>query len=203
MIECDPTRSTNHLSQTDQSLLRRFRVGETNAATLLYLRYAEKIGTLASRQLGADLAPRFDADDVVQSVFRTFFRRAAEGLYDIPEGEDLWKLFMVIALYKIRDACSRHRAAKRNVGTTRSGLDFERSVQGLTASDELAMTELRMVINEVYASIPDTQRVIVELRIEGYQVDEIAEKTGRSRRTVERALQGFRADLEKRLETES
>src|SRR6516225_4556295 len=105
---------------SDRTLLRRFHSGEAHAATLLYLRYAARLTSLASNQRGADLANRFDPDDIVQSIFRTFFRRAAEGHYDVPEGDDLWKLFLVIALQKIRDACKFHRAAKRDVRTTRS-----------------------------------------------------------------------------------
>src|SRR6516165_12171184 len=101
---------------SDRTLLRRFQSGEADAATLLYLRYAARITSLAWNQRGADLASRFDPDDIVQSIFRTFFRRAAEGHYDVPEGEDLWKLFLVIGLNKIRATGAYHRAAKRDVG---------------------------------------------------------------------------------------
>ena len=180
---------------SDRSLLRRFQRGEADAATLLFLRYAERLGSLAWTQLGADVRSRFDPDDIVQSVFRSFFRRAAQGLYDVPEGEDLWKLLLVIALQKIRDACSFHRAAKRDVRTTRSGEAFDRKIERRPTQDETDLAELRMVLEEILGGLPATQRVIVELRIDGFQVDEIAEKTGRSRRTVERGLQEFRALL--------
>ena len=83
---------------SDRTLLKRFHGGQADAATLLYLRYAARITSFAGTQQGPDLASRFDPDDIVQSIFRTFFRRAAEGHYDVPEGEDLWKLFLVIAL---------------------------------------------------------------------------------------------------------
>jgi hypothetical protein len=33
-----------------------------------------------------------DAVDLVQSIFRTFFRRVRRGCYDVPDGEELWKL---------------------------------------------------------------------------------------------------------------
>ncbi len=52
--------------------------------------------------MAPDLAGRVDADDIVQSVFRTFFRRVAKGDYEVPDGEELWKLFLVIALNKVR-----------------------------------------------------------------------------------------------------
>ena len=180
---------------SDRTLLRRFQRGEAGAATLLYLRYAARITSFAGTQRGADLASRFDPDDIVQSIFRTFFRRAAEGHYDVPEGEDLWKLFLVIALQKIRDACSFHRAAKRDVRTTRSIEASDNLGATLPGQDEIGLAELKMVVDELLGGLPATQRVIVELRIDGFQVDEIAQKTGRSRRTVERGLQEFRAQL--------
>ena len=180
---------------SDRTLLRRFQRGEAGAATLLYLRYAARITSFAWTQRGPDLASRFDPDDIVQSIFRTFFRRAAEGHYDVPEGEDLWKLFLVIALQKVRDACSFHRAAKRDVRVTRSIEASECGCVTRTGQDEIGLAELRMVVDELLGGLPTTQRVIVELRIDGFQVDEIAERTGRSRRTVERGLQEFRALL--------
>jgi RNA polymerase sigma-70 factor (ECF subfamily) len=180
---------------SDRTLLRQFQHGEAGAATLLYMRYAARITSLAGTQQGANLASRFDPDDIVQSIFRTFFRRAAEGQYDVPEGEDLWKLFLVIALHKVRDACSFHRAAKRDVRVTRSIEASDCTCATRTSQDETGLAELKMVVDELLGGLPATQRVIVELRIDGCQVEEIARKTGRSRRTVERGLQEFRAQL--------
>ena len=180
---------------SDRSLLRRFRGGQPDAATELYLRYAERLRALAAGQVAPDLAPRLDPDDIVQSVFRTFFRRAALGQYDVPEGEDLWKLFMIIALHKIRSAATFHRAAKRDVRATANGLSDASAEQHLAAPDEMALATLRLVIDEVLGGLPPSMRAIVELRVEGHEVEEIARRTQRSRRSVERALHEFRARL--------
>src|SRR4051794_30331946 len=83
---------------SDQSLLQRFRRGQDDAPTLLYLRYAERLRALAAKQSSPSLAARVDPEDIVQSVFRTFFRRAALGHYNVPDGEEIWKLLLVIAL---------------------------------------------------------------------------------------------------------
>jgi RNA polymerase sigma-70 factor (ECF subfamily) len=178
---------------SDRSLLRRFRGGQPDAATELYLRYAERLRALAVGQVAPDLATRLDPDDIVQSVFRTFFRRAAQGQYDVPEGEDLWKLFLIIGLHKVRSAATFHRAAKRDVRATATGLIAP--TEQLAAPDEMALATLRMVIDEVLNALPPSMRAIVELRIDGHEVEEIAQRTQRSRRSVERALQEFRARL--------
>ena len=179
---------------SDRSLLRRFRAGQPDAATELYLRYAARLRALAGQQCAPDLAPRLDPDDIVQSVFRTFFRRAAGGQYDVPEGEDLWKLFMIIALNKVRSAATFHRAAKRDVRATATGLSDALTGQHV-APDEMALATLRMVIDELLSALAPSMRSIVELRVEGHEVEEIARRTQRSRRSVERALQEFRARL--------
>ena len=176
---------------SDRSLLRRFRAGEQEAATRLYLRYAQRLHGLAIAQTGSDLQTRMDPDDIVQSVFRTFFRRAQEGHYQVPDGEELWKLFLVIGLNKIRDAAAYHRASKRDVSRTTS-LDADQSSIQPVANDMVAENSLRMVIEELLTSLSESQKDIVILRLEGAQVEEIAAQTKRSHRTVERTLQKFR-----------
>lgn len=176
---------------TDRSLLRRFRSGEQDAAATLYERYAQKIEAVARARTSPALAPRLDADDVVQSVFRTFFRRVSEGQYEVPDGAELWNLLHVISLNKIRSLASHHRAAKRNVAAT-TPLEDNRAV----ASDgEDGLRLLKMVIDEALEAMPHVQRRMVQLRIEGHSVADIAVATQRSKRSVERLLQDFRGRL--------
>jgi RNA polymerase sigma-70 factor (ECF subfamily) len=180
---------TDHV--TDGSLLRRFRAGQPDAATELYERYAHKLRALAAAHLGKDLGPRLDAEDVLQSVFRTFFRRAERGEYDLPDGNNLWKLLFVIGLNKIRSKGAHHRAEMRDVRATTGGSAAESALTGLSAADETALTELRLTIEEILGTLPASQRAIIELRMDGDKVEEIAAKTGRSKRTVERAIHEF------------
>lgn len=186
---------------SDRSLLRRLKTGEQDAATALYLRYADHVRLLAGAQRSRVLATRLDPDDIVQSVFRTFFRRAVRDGYDVPEGADLWNLFLVIALNKIRNAASYHQATKRDVRQTVALGDDERpgSADG---GDDTGLAVLRMVIDDAMGRLPETARPIVEMRIEGYEVAEISGRTGRSKRSVERVLQRFRDELKGLLDVE-
>jgi RNA polymerase sigma-70 factor (ECF subfamily) len=181
---------------SDGSLLRRFQGGQHDAATELYLRYAERLHAIVVKQSSKDLARRIDAEEIVQSVFRTFFRRATHGHYTVPEGEELWKLLLVIALNKVRAAGAYHRASKRDVRQTVAGEAFEHAMESEQCGDEGALTVLRMVIEELLEGMPAANRRMIELRIEGYEVAEITEEVRRSKRTVERVLQGFRNRLE-------
>ena len=157
-----------------------------------YRRFAPAVFRVA---LGRGLG-RYDAEEIVQSVFRTFFRRAAQGHYSVPAGEEIWKLLLVIALNKVRTAGAYHRAAKRDMRQTTGGEAFEHAMESEQYRDEGALTVLQMVIDELLDGMPAANRQMIELRIEGYEVAEIAEKVQRSKRTVERVLQGFRSRLE-------
>jgi RNA polymerase sigma-70 factor (ECF subfamily) len=180
---------------SDRVLLDRFRRGQQDAATQIYLRYAQRLRALARSKCGRDLSRLVDAEDIVQAVFGSFFRRASQGHYDVPDGEELWKLFLVLALNKIRAVGTFHRAAKRDVrltcGSTGAVLDA-------FGQDDSSSHFLRLAIDEALERLPPQHKQMVELRIQGHEVAEIAEKTGRSKRSAERVLQEARrllADL--------
>src|SRR5262249_46892335 len=103
---------------SDREVLERFRRGEQFAPTALYLRHAPRLLALARGRCPSALPHRLDSEDIVQSVFGRFFRRARSGGYEVPAGSELWGLLLVIALNKIRAAEAFHRAGKRDVGAT-------------------------------------------------------------------------------------
>ena len=180
--------------RTDASLLRRFQAGEVDAATELYRRYAARLLDLAAAKTSADVKQRVDPEDIVQSVFRTFFRRASLGEYEVPDGDELWKLFLVIGLNKIRAVAGFHKAAKRDVRQTTGG--EATAAAGATTPDDLAYRTLQMTIDELLVPLPETHREIIHLRTSGFEVAEIAARVGRAKRSVERILQEFRQKLQ-------
>lgn len=186
--EAESIGATNPIPLSDRVLLARFQEGEEDAATAIYLRYAKRLKSLATKQAGKALGVRLDEEDVVQSVFRTFFRRAAKGWYDIPDGEDLWKLLLVIALNKVRKLGEYHRAEKRDVSRTVSFLNMD--VRDRANAEPFYC--LLLTIEELMEALSDSEREIIFLRIEGNSVKEISAKTSRAQRTVERVLQRFR-----------
>lgn len=189
------------LHASDRSLLQRIQEGSQDAATSLYLRYVDRLRSLARAQCSPDLARRVEIDDLVQSVFGSFFRGATQGFYDVPAGEELWKLFLVIALNKIRARGAYHRAAKRDVRQTTSTDGVEWALEDPHHDD--AERLLRLSVSEALSGLPDLQRRVVELRIEGFEVAEIASRVGRSKRTTERTLQDARKKLSRVLEEQA
>ena len=158
---------------TDHLLLKRIRTGDQDAATELYLRYARRLLRLASSQSSSALTSRVDPEDVVQSVFRTLFRRVSNGFYDVPPGDELWQLLLVLALNKIRKLATYHQAQKRDVRKTQDYETVQQFDEQQHATDETSLQILQMVVDDLLLELPTTKRRIIEMRIEGYRADDI------------------------------
>ncbi len=191
----DPHSDAGFSSSTahsDGTLLQRYRKGDEDAATELYTKYAERLRILARIQSSTDLKTRIDSDDVVQSIFRTFFRRVSNGQYDVPQGEELWKLLLVIAMNKIRSLAAHHGALKRSVSKTVSATEeFQIGASSQVSSGGSEFQILKLTIDELLSKLPEPYQEIIHLRIACHEVQEIATMTNKSKRTVERILQTF------------
>jgi RNA polymerase sigma-70 factor, ECF subfamily len=196
----DMATAPSDRSLSDRSLLRRLRGGCQDAATALYIRYAHRLRALVKAQCSTALARRVEPDDIVQSVFHRFFKRVCQGHYDVPDSEELWGLFLVMALNKIRSEETYHRADKRNLHLTQS--IPEDLPDTARPRDAASYAVLSGTLAEVLDGLPRQQRDMVELRIQGHGIDEIARQTGRSKRTVERNLQEIRRQLRVALDAE-
>lgn len=191
--EDPPAGPAEHPS--DHWLLQQFRAGQRDAPSLLYLRYARRLRALAAVRTAPELAPRIDPEDIVQCVFRTFFRKAALGHYRVPDGGEIWRLLLVLALNQIRSATAHHRAARRDVHATAGSEALDQLSETRAGDDETAISVLRLVIDQILESLPLQYRRVIELRIAGCEITDIARETGCSKRSVERVLQRFRDRL--------
>jgi RNA polymerase sigma-70 factor (ECF subfamily) len=176
---------------SDRSLLVRLRGGQQDAATELYLRYAQRLRILVRSRCSSQLARRVEPDDIVQSVFRRFFHHVLQGDYNVPPGEELWGLLLVITLNKIRTEETFHRAGKRDMRLS-SQTGYPVGLESKTVDDSAL---LEVSVDDTLSQLPSSHRILVELRIQGHEIAEIACQTGRSKRTVERILQEVRQRL--------
>lgn len=179
----------------DHTLVRFVRGGDEAAAEELYRRYAARLRRLVADRCSPEFAPRFDPDDIVQSVFRVLYEGMRTRFYDVPQGGELWGLLFVLAVNKLRDQVAYHRAARRNVRRTTDAPDQAEAL----ARDESTAALLRLTVEEYLAGLDETGRAIVALRMTGHSVDEVAERVGRAKRTVERVLQKARDQLDELL----
>ena len=185
---------------TDGSLIRGIREGNDDAAEELFLRYIQRVSVLSKREFGKAAGGRVDTEDLTQSVFRTLFRRLRDGQYDVPPGDSIWRLLAVITLNKVRAVGAFHRASKRDVRKTQSCIQATLGEDPQTEDGE-SEAILRLTISEMLLEFPEVNRTIIELRMENHDVASIAHQVGRTKRTVERVLKGFREKLRLNYET--
>ena len=179
------------LTSTDHSLALREKDGDQDAAHVLYKRYVQRVFGLVDSKLGAKLRATTDAEDIVQSVFRSMFRGVQAGNYEVEPGSTLWNLLAVISLTKLRRR-AHHQTAQRR--------DVDRLVSLQTVADGEAMDMstdefLEICVRETMQKLRPSDRKILSLRIQGFTLTEISEQTSLSCRTIARRLRTSRKHL--------
>jgi RNA polymerase sigma factor (sigma-70 family) len=170
-------------------LVARLRGGDPQAAAEVFARYAQRLTFLAEQQLSRKLAARLDGADVVQSVFRTFFRRSIAGEFRIDSSAELWRLLVQITVQKARSYGRQHTAGVRDVAAEVPGGGAAQLLEAVThepGPEEAAA--LVDQIEELLRGLPALYCDLLQLRLEGHSVSDTAVRLGVSRRTVHRGL---------------
>jgi RNA polymerase sigma factor (sigma-70 family) len=182
---------------SDAELVQRWRSGDGAAATQLHERYIDRLITLIGRHIARRFQGRFDADDVAQSVFGSFFRRTREGHFEFGDDEAFWKLLLTIGLNKVRKKICFNTADKRDPAREQRPADSD-DVQSFLAeclSRDPSVVELAMfadLLEAVVEQLEPLEQSVLALRIEGCSQPEIAEKLGLGERTVRRIFAQIR-----------
>jgi RNA polymerase sigma-70 factor (ECF subfamily) len=186
---------------TFPDLIARLRGGDEEAARLIFRRFAARLVGLARARLDARVRQKVGPEDVVQSVFRSFFVRHAAGQFDLGSWDGLWSLLTVITLRKCGHQAEHFRAACRDVAREQSPPEPGDSTAGWeaiarepTAEEALQLTD---VVEQLLAGLDEDDRRIVELALQGHTAAEISDQTGASERTVYRRLERIKARLER------
>ena len=73
-------------------LMAEYMDGNSDAATQIYNKYVSRLIALVRNKISPKLSPRFDAEDVVQSAYRSFFRKAKDEKIVLTRSGDLWRV---------------------------------------------------------------------------------------------------------------
>ncbi|MCS7470528.1 sigma-70 family RNA polymerase sigma factor [Stieleria sp. ICT_E10.1] len=166
-----------------QSRLQR---GETDAVRKLFDDYSRRLVCLAGKNIHPALLKRFDGEDIVQSVFRTFFRRHGAGGFQIEHSQQLWQLLATLTLCKTRSHARKHTADCRDAQAEHAiSEDLTILAREPSAEDALALWE---EIDLVIEGLPPKTGEIIALRLEGRTKTEIAGQLSVSRQTIHRIL---------------
>ncbi len=178
---------------------RRVLAGEPGSEQELVERYTQRLVGLARRHLPEHVRRRVDPEDVVQSVYRTFFRRLNEGEFAFDDSHDVWRLLAAITYRKAQNASKFHQRDCRDV---RRDLPIE----GDAPPADPGPAEVEMLyecLQRLLADLPEHYRTVVVRRLEGESIEQIATQVQRSRRTVLRVLAHLHELAAKQVETVS
>jgi RNA polymerase sigma-70 factor (ECF subfamily) len=194
----DVTSQPSNRPTDFQSFQKRLQAGESEAVKKLFDQYSQRLIQLADKNIHPALLKRFDGEDIVQSVFRTFFRRQEEGRFQIEHAQQLWQLLVTLTLCKTRSHARKHTAERRNAAADRTMSDVNQLLDRQPSpEDALALWE---EIDVVLEGLPDRAAEIISMRLEGKHRSEIAKDLKLSRQTIHRILKLIQGRLEKRFE---
>lgn len=171
------------------------------AANRIWQRYFERlVGTVRKRMLG-QLRTISDEEDVVLSVFESFYGAAAAGKFpDLADRDDLWRLLLRMSARKIID--KRRRDGRQRRGGGRRVLSLDQDDQALleAVGNEPSPDMILMMqesIEHFFSHLGDGPlRDLAVGKLEGYTNEELAQRFGCSIRTIERRLHLIREKLQ-------
>lgn len=169
-------------------------------ASLLFQRYAERLLCVARDRLGSKFQAKVGAEDIVQSAFKSFFRRRDEFRFARDDEDGIWGLLLVITGRKCSKWIDLFSAEKRAVNREVSANDDAGSQSG---SMQLAGREpdpqeaalLGELVEQLMNQFEPRQQEMISLRMQGYELEEIANQVASSRRTVARVIAEAKAWL--------
>jgi RNA polymerase sigma-70 factor (ECF subfamily) len=180
-------------------VMLRLRAGDPAAVAALFGRFTDQLVRLARERIGARLQGKVDAEDVLQSVYRTFFRRHAEGQFHLDGWDGLWSLLTLLTLRKCRRwrqyfyAASRDVRAEVALGAHGSDEPTAQCFDREPAPDEAAA--LADLVESLLRCLNSRDRQIVSLRLQQWTPGETAEQLRLPERTVFRVLEHVRERL--------
>jgi RNA polymerase sigma-70 factor (ECF subfamily) len=191
--------------QSLQELLARLRAGDQGAATDIFRRFARRLAGLARARLDGALRQKVDAEDVLQSVFKSFFLRQSERPYDLENWDGLWGLLAQITVRKCAHKAEHFHAARRDVGreappANSSEVGWEALAREPTPLEAVLLTD---TVERLMRNLAERDRTILALSLQGFTSAEISEQAGCTERTVYRVLAVIREQLESMRDSEA
>jgi RNA polymerase sigma-70 factor (ECF subfamily) len=189
-------------TETFTQLMARLRAGENAAARAVFEQLATRLVALTRRRFNRLLARKVDPEDVVQSVFKSFFARHRAGKLDVSDRDGLWNLLTLITLRKCADRAAYFLAERRDAARETSG---PATAHGRNSWWEAADRQprpdealiLKETVEHLFRNLDVHERPILELSLHGYTAAEISAQLGRAERSVRRLRERIRKKLER------
>jgi RNA polymerase sigma-70 factor (ECF subfamily) len=184
-------------------LIAGLRQGDPRVMQEFCAQYGERLHRLAEKRLGGKLGRRVGPEDVVQSAYRTFIRRAKGGEFELGDTDSLWRLLCAITMKKLYQKARANRRQRRDYGrevhpgSEGDGAAFDPVDPQPLPDQEAAFADQ---LAQLIGSLDPEEQQVVELKLQGCTNEEAAERMGSSERTIRRIVKRLQHILERRFD---
>lgn len=187
------------------------KTGDSTAANRIWQHYFDRlVRSVRGRLVGQNRAVS-DEEDIVLSVFDSFYNAAENGRFpDLSDRDDLWRLLLRMAARKVVDK-RRHDLRQRRGGNVKhhslghagddSAVDDGRVMEaiGNEPSPEMVLM-MQESVEQLFSHLGVGQlRDLAGAKLEGFSNAELAQRFGCSERTIERRLHLIREKCQQEL----
>ncbi len=178
-------------------VLSRLKDGDQEAARKIYERFVDHLVGLATQKLDRRLQAKIDPESVAHSAFMSFFDRHRDGAYDLQNWGMVFGLLSHITFCKCLNRNRHFRQQRRDESQVVHFEDWK-AIDKAPGPDEVLMVD--ELLESAFRILEhEDRRKMVELYLDGHTTDEVANRTGFSQRTVQRAIEEFRSAIQKEL----
>ena len=171
------------------------KVGDSAAANLLWQHYFDRLVRSVRHRLYGQNRAVSDEEDVVLSVFESFYSAVQKGRFpDLFDRDDLWRLLLRMSARKVVDKRRYDQRQRRGGGVQIHSLDcadHENQIIEAIGNEPSPQMVLMMQesVEKLFSHLGVGQlRDLAGAKLEGYSNAELATRFECSERTIERRL---------------
>jgi RNA polymerase sigma factor (sigma-70 family) len=163
------------------SILTRARAGDQEALDRLVRDYEPKLRLVARVLLGPALRPYLDSVDLVQSVHKSLLLGLRDQKFELEGPEHLLALALTLVRRKVARHWRRVQRQHRASGTAAGmGLPDVLATLGRAQDDPALVAQFRDQVSQLCRHLNDTERRLLELRLDGFTPAQCAAELGLS-----------------------
>jgi RNA polymerase sigma factor (sigma-70 family) len=158
------------------NLLRLAAAGDAAAQTELCQHYERQVRVVARVLLGPALRPHLDTVDILQSVHKSLLIGLRDAKFEIRTPENLVGLASTMVRRKVARKWRHHRRQERALAPNHDGDGLVETLCSLSSRESSPSQEIefRDELQKLLGSLNETDRQLLEMRLNGQTGDEIA-----------------------------
>ena len=191
MSDTSPQPRATHLLQELSAILNNAQQGDSLAEATIHREFVDKLVRVASNRISARFRAKIAPEEIVQSVFASFFHRHRNQEFQFENWNELWGLMLKITVCKCADRIAEFRTLKRDVNREVASQSSGSEPAVFTSSTGPSAEEIAIFedsLDQLFNRLNEQQQQVISLRLQGMSNLEISQLIGRTERSVYRIL---------------